>query len=309
LAQAAGASLARDVTQAVEAAAASGAEVVSLAGMIPAHTRYGFDVAQALNAAAPRVTTGHAATAASVVRTTRRALEESSTEVAHCTLAVIGVGSIGWSSLRLLLAVSAGAPRRLLLCDVASRARHLSQLVDELRSQGYRADSAVCGPDLRVPAAVYETDLIIAAISADRPVLDIDRLRPGTIVVDDSFPHCFDPRAALDRMADRRDVVVVGGGLLTAEPSQRTPADDPLLRHYAKHLTGLRLPDTVPSCQLEALMQVARPDLPPVRGLVDVDLALAYWEALSDLHIKAAPLHLLQQKVTPELSSRAFRRK
>ncbi len=299
LVAAAGSPLAHDVARAVEVAADAGAGVVSLAGMIPAHTGYGFEVARALAPEGPRVTTGHAATAASVVRTTLLALARTGTGLDRCTLAVIGVGSIGWSSLQLLLALDVGAPRQLLLCDVASRASHLSQLAEELRTHGQPTGIAVCGPDGRVPAAVYEADLVVAAISAPGRVLDVDRLQPGTIVVDDSFPHCFDSRAAGRRMAERGDVVVVGGGLLAAGPSERLPVDDPLLRPYAHHLSGHRLPGTVPSCQLEALMQVTRPDLAPVHGLVDVALALAYWQAMTTLGVEAAPLHLLEQQVDP----------
>jgi hypothetical protein len=47
----------------------------------------------------------------------------------------------------------------------------------------------VCGPDLHAPAPAYRSDLLIAAIGADRPVLQIDSPQPGTILVDDSFPH------------------------------------------------------------------------------------------------------------------------
>jgi hypothetical protein len=147
---------------------------------------------------------------------------------------------------------------------------------------------------------VYEADLVLGAISAEVPVLDIDRLRPGTIVVDDSFPHCFDPGTAGRRMAERGDVLVVGGGLLSAGATQRTTIDDPMLRPYRSHLTGLRLPDTVASCQLEALLQFNRPELPPVLGVVDLALALSYWQALAELGVEAAPLHLQQQLVSVE---------
>jgi len=300
LAQAAGTSLGADVAQAVDMASALGARAVSLAGMIPAHTGYGYEVMRALGPDAPPVTTGHATTAVSVVKTTMLALAEAHTHLEQRTLTVLGLGSIGSSSLRLLLALDVGVPKRLLLCDVASRAQHLSQLTEELQAQGYPAEFVVCGPDGRVPAPAYRADLIIAAISADQSVLEIDRLQPGTTVVDDSFPHCFDTHEAIRRMADHRDVVVVGGGLLTAGPSHQRPADDPVLQPYAKHLTRLRISDTIPSCQLEALVQVACPDLPPVRGLVDATLALAYWEALADLGVQPAPLHLLQQMVTAD---------
>ncbi|PPK98725.1 amino acid adenylation domain-containing protein [Kineococcus xinjiangensis] len=299
LGPAAGAPLARHVARAVETAARLGAAAVSLAGMVPAHTGYGFEVVRALPPDAPRVTTGHAVTAASVVATTRLALAATGTRLDGCTLAVVGLGSIGWSSLRLLLTLGPGAPARLLLCDVPGRAAHLGRLAEESRARGHRAEVAVCGPDGRAPAAVHEADLVIAAVSGHRRVLDVDSLRAGAIVVDDSFPHCFDPRTATRRMAERGDVVVVGGGLLTAGPSTQTPADDPVLRPYARHLTGHRIPGTVPSCQLEALVHVVRPGLPPVHGLVDEALALAHWRALTDLGVEPAPLHLLRQPVQP----------
>jgi hypothetical protein len=268
--------------------------------MIPAHTAYGFDVVRALGTAGPRLTTGHAATAASVVRTTMRALDESGAQLSERSVAVIGLGSIGWSALQLLLDLGAGLPKRVLLCDVAARAKHLGELAAVLRARGCPVKVG-CEPDDPaagglaaggLPAAAYEADLILGATSADVPVLDIDRLRPGTIVVDDSFPHCFDPRSAGRRMAERGDVLVVGGGLLSAGTTQRTIVEDPLLRPYQGHLTGLRLPGTVASCQLEALLQVNRPDLPPVLGVVDPALALSYWQALADLGVEAAPLHL-----------------
>ncbi len=298
LAPTAGGSLGRDVARAVRVASDLGARAVSLAGMIPAHTAYGFGIVADLDPAAPRVTTGHAVTAASVVKTTLRALVEAGSDLSERTMTVVGLGSIGSSSLDLLLALELGVPQRVLLCDVAGRAQHLSELAAALRNRGCSAEFEVCGPDLRLPVGAYQADLIIAAISADRTALDIDLLRPGTIVVDDSFPHCFDTASAIRRMADQGDVVVVGGGLLTAGPSRRTTSDDPVLRPYATHLTGLRIPDTIPSCQLESLMLAARPDLPPVRGLADVALALTYWKASAELKVDAAPLHLGQQLVT-----------
>ena len=301
LAPTAGGPLGREVAHAVRVASDFGARAVSLAGMIPAHTAYGFDVVADLDPAAPRVTTGHAATAASMVKTTLRALGEAGSDLSERTVTVVGLGSIGSSSLDLLLALELGIPQRVLLCDVAGRAQHLSELAAALRNRGCSAEFAVCGPDLHLPVRAYQADLILAAISADRTVLDIDRLRPGTIVVDDSFPHCFDTASATRRMADQGDVVVLGGGLLTAGPSRRTTSDDPVLRPYATHLAGLRIPDTIPSCQLESLMLATRPDLPPVRGLADVALALTYWKALAALGVDAAPLHLGQQLVTVDL--------
>lgn len=47
-----------------------------------------------------------------------------------------------------------------------------------------------------LPAAFYQTDLSIGATSQPQ-LLDIARLAPGTMVVDDSFPAYFDVEQAL----------------------------------------------------------------------------------------------------------------
>ncbi|MBA2445601.1 MAG: hypothetical protein H0V49_09755 [Nocardioidaceae bacterium] len=295
-----GGALRRDAAEAVEFAASLGARCVSLAGMIPAHTAYGFDVVRALGSPAARVTTGHAATAASVVKTTMAAMAQARRDISECAVAVVGLGSIGRSSLELLLALEVGPPKRLVLCDVPSRLRHLAQFAADLSARGYIGEIAICGSEPSLPMQAYEADLMIAANSADGVILNIERLRPGTIVVDDSFPHCFDAGAAIRRMERQGDVLVVGGGLLTCGPSEQKPADDLVMLADAEQFLGLRLRDTIASCQLESLLQAVRPDLPVVHGLVDIPLALAYWEALAVAGVEAAPLHLLQHVVTSE---------
>ncbi|WP_066366924.1 hybrid non-ribosomal peptide synthetase/type I polyketide synthase [Herbidospora mongoliensis] len=243
--------LASRTVEAVDYAATLGARTVSLAGMIPSLTGYGFDVARKTRVP---VTTGHAATAVSVVLTVRAALAGRS--LRDLTVAFVGLGSIGRSSLRLLLAVE-DRPKRLLLCDNAARL------------DGLHPDAEICDID-----AVYEADLIVTAVSSHGIVVDVDRLRPGTIVVDDSFPHCFDVAKALAR----EDVMVVGGGLLSMAGIERRLAED---------VPAPWIPGTIASCRLESLI-----DLPVVHGLVEPDQALAYWRAITAAGVHAAPLHL-----------------
>ncbi|WP_051760210.1 hybrid non-ribosomal peptide synthetase/type I polyketide synthase [Herbidospora cretacea] len=244
--------LAARTAEAVEHAAALGARTVSLAGMIPSLTGYGFDVTRRTGVP---VTTGHAATAVSVVLTVRKALAGRS--LRDLTVAFVGLGSIGRSALGLLLTVE-DPPRRLLLCD------------DAAPLDGLHPGAERCAVD-----RVHEADLIVAAVSGHEVVIDVDRLRPGTIVVDDSFPHCFD----VARARARRDVTVVGGGLLSMPGIERRLAED---------VPAPWLPGTIASCRLESLL----PDLPPVLGLVDTETALACWRAMTAAGVEAAPLHL-----------------
>ncbi|MFE7765986.1 amino acid adenylation domain-containing protein [Streptomyces sp. NPDC057438] len=313
------ATLAALTARAVDHAASLGARCVSLAGMIPALTGYGYDVLrEASPAAGTTLTTGHATTTVAVVRTVRAALAATGRDLAGLTLAVVGCGSIGTSSLRLLLTLSPRPPARLLLCDVPGSAPRLRRLAAELLA-GHPALSVrvvePAGPTA-LPAEVYGTaDVIVTAVSGGpTALLDIDRLRPGTIVVDDSFPHCFDTGRALDRMRSERDVLIVGGGLLALDSTEtRLSPDLPaaaLTGHAATGRAGqhlaLHLPGTLASCRLESLLHAHLADpasgteLPLVHGLVDLPRALAHWDAAEAAGVRTAPLHLLDHTVPPE---------
>ncbi|MFD5567433.1 amino acid adenylation domain-containing protein [Streptomyces cadmiisoli] len=307
---ASGGDLAARTARAVEHAASLGARCVSLAGLIPSLTGYGYDVLRETTTTA-ELTTGHATTTVAVARTVQRALAETGLRLPDLSLAVVGCGSIGTSSLRLLLATAEGPPARLLLCDVAGSAPRLRRLAADLSADRPAMPVEVTESAPLLPEAVYRADLIVTAVSGAGALLDIDRLRPGTIVVDDSFPHCFDTAKALDRMAARRDVLVVGGGLLALDSVQTRPAEHlpPLARAGAAGRHGI--PGTLASCRLESLLHVraAGPGspgprmthrLPLIHGLVDLPRALVHWEAAETAGVRSAPLHLLDHVVPPE---------
>ncbi|MEV6634975.1 amino acid adenylation domain-containing protein [Actinoplanes sp. NPDC051470] len=274
------ADLARDAAAAVDLAAGHGARTVSLAGMIPAHTGYGEAVSPYLRPGA-NLTTGHAVTAVAVVRTVLAALAARGRKLGDCVVAVLGVGSIGTSSLTLLLARAAERPAGLILCDLPAAVPRLTEIA---------ASVEVPVEIVTEPRAVQRADVIIAATSSGPHTLDVDQLRPGTILVDDSFPHCFDTARALARMRNHGDVLIVGGGLLDCgETTRRSAPGLPAVT--------AQLPRTLASCQLESLLHAAQPGLPLVTGPVDPEQAAAYWYALDAAGVRAAPLHLLHERL------------
>ncbi|MQS99072.1 non-ribosomal peptide synthetase, partial [Streptomyces jumonjinensis] len=302
---ASGEALLRHTVRGVELASSLGARSVSLAGMIPSLTGYGFDVLRATGAggATAAVTTGHAATVVSVVKTVHAALDATRQELGGLTVAFVGLGSIGASSLELLLTrAQAGSrtrrpPARLLLCDVPGSGPRLRELASGLRARGLADAVEVLESDAGLPEAVYEAGLIVTAVSGGGALLDIDRLLPGTTVVDDSFPHCFDTGRALARMRERGDVLVVGGGLLAVGEAERQTADGLPAVAASGYLAQPWLPGTVASCRLESLLHASGADVPLVRGLVDGPTGLAYWAAAEAAGTGAAPLHLLGHAV------------
>ncbi|WP_405196142.1 amino acid adenylation domain-containing protein [Streptomyces anulatus] len=329
-------------TRGVELASSLGARAVSLAGMIPSLTGYGFDVLRAVGTtgavtpaptgpadhtgpadqgvptalaapivttalaapAVPVVTTGHAATVVSVVRTVYAALDATGQRLGALTVAIVGLGSIGSSSLELLLTRAQQPPARLLLCDVPGSGPRLKELAENLLERGLIESVEVVESGQGLPDAVYDARLIVAAVSGGGALLDIDRLAPGTTVVDDSFPHCFDTSRAIGRMERAKDVLVVGGGLLSAGPAERRVAEGLPAAATAGYLAQPMVPDTIASCRLESLLHASGADVPLVHGPVDAATGLAYWEAAEATGIRAAPLHLLTRTIDPDMFTR-----
>ncbi|MGY0065457.1 amino acid adenylation domain-containing protein [Streptomyces sp. QTS137] len=280
--------------RAVSLAASRGARCVSLAGMIPSLTGYGFDVLR-IGRHPAAVTTGHAATVVSVVKTVHAALEATGRDLSDLDVAFAGLGSIGASSLELLLSLAARPPRRLFLCDVRGSGPRLTALGRRLHKRGLigAAGFEVVESERVLPDAVHGADLLVTAVSGAAAVLDIDRLRPGAVVVDDSFPHCFDTGRALARMRERKDILVLGGGLLHVGSTDREVAGDLPEAAAAGYLAQPWIEDTLASCRSESLLHTAGHELPLVHGLVDSEVALAYWDAVERAGVSAAPLHLL----------------
>ncbi|MFI8163532.1 amino acid adenylation domain-containing protein [Streptomyces microflavus] len=300
----------------VDLASSLGARSVSLAGMIPSHTGYGFDVLRAIGSTGTAgtttaVTTGHAATVVSVVKTVHAALDASGQELGALTVAFVGLGSIGSSSLELLLGQAQSPPARLLLCDAPGSGPRLKELADRLRERRLADAVDVYESDRGLPEAVYGARLIVAAVSGGGTLLDVDRLAPGTTVVDDSFPHCFDTGRALSRMRRAKDVLVVGGGLLSIGTVERQVADGLPAAAVAGYLAQPSLPDTIASCRLESLLHASGTDVPLVRGPVGANTGLAYWAAAEATGTRAAPLHLLTHAIdmdtARQIPHRAFR--
>ncbi|MEV6693451.1 amino acid adenylation domain-containing protein [Micromonospora sp. NPDC051196] len=298
---AAGDALADEAAEAVDLAARLGARCVSLAGMIPARTGYGLGVLRRTHSGVA-VTTGHAVTVVSVVRTVQAALAATGRSLAGRDLAVVGLGSIGFSALRLLLTRADQPPARLVLCDVPAAAPRLGEHAARLRADGFAGTIEVCPSAPGIAPAGYTADVIIAATSAATTPIEIDRLAPGTIVVDDSFPPALDTAKALTRMRRDHDILVVGGGLLHVGETERDiPGDLPPVPVDGN---VLGLPGTIASCRLESLLWSTAADLPLVHGLVDDATAAAYARTLTEAGIDAAPLHLLHHPIGPELLGR-----
>ncbi len=285
------------LSDAVRLARRLGASTVSLTGLLPSASDYGRALAASLAGLdLPRITTGHATTTSAVVLAIRRALEEGGRTLAGEHVAFVGLGSVGVATLRLLLSCLPH-PAALSLCDVYSKQEDLEALRREVTgSLGYRGAVRLLASRHAVPLELYEASLIVGATNVAE-ILDIDRVAPGTIIVDDSAPHVFRSDQALRRFHERRDILVTEGGVLAAPESlpiliHVPPGLEPWLKAALLSLVARSQPRYITGCVLSGLLSARFAHLAPTVGLVDRKTAVDHYEALGALGFEAAGLHL-----------------
>jgi hypothetical protein len=141
---------------------------------------------------------------------------------------------------------------------------------------------------------LYDATLIIGATNAPE-VLDVGQLRPGTLIVDDSAPHCFTLPLAIERAQRQRDILYTEGGVLRAPEPLRQVRYVPRLLEDTLDQTLLRSfepsdPHEITGCILSSILSARIEHLTPTIGLVDAKRALDDYRALEDLGFEAGAL-------------------
>ena len=287
--------LAADCERALSLARELGAGVVSLGGILASATDYGRSLrSPSGDAAGPRLSTGHATTAAAVILSLGELLREAGRDLRRERVAFVGLGSVGLASLRLMLR-HLPHPSGLLLCEVYRRREMLDILQVEIRETfGFAGEVSCLTSHREVAAEVYEASVIVGATNVP-DVLDVSRLAPGSLLVDDSAPHCFSLSAAARRLESQGDILFTEGGTLHfAEPFSSTcyfpaAAEVALGVSRAQVLQTLD-PREITGCVLSSLLSVRRAELDPVLGVPDLGACEAHLHALLELGLSAAPV-------------------
>lgn len=276
------------LTSTVEVARGAGATRVALTGILPSALGLGEDLPVA-GPFAP-VTRGHDVTVAAIACNVASRLEARGQDLADHDLAVIGVGSVGAGAARLMID-RLGPARSLTLCEVPSMAARAEATAAELTAAGQdRVEVAVSDSHRSVHRSAYDASLLIgAASSAD--VLDVDALRPSTVIVDDSAPHLFDVDRAVARVR-RGELTVTEGGMLrwpSPVAEVRWFPSDPLLAGLLASLRGYRGDaHSVMGCLTAGLLTAAddRTDPRETAGPPGLELSRATYERLARLGLR-----------------------
>ncbi|MEK7433359.1 MAG: condensation domain-containing protein, partial [Cyanobacteriota bacterium] len=276
------------IFSAIEQAKNLGAKYISLAGMLPAITEYGKCLSEIK---IPIITTGHSTTVSAVIKNTVAILDKLKIDVTSKTIAFIGLGSIGTATaLTLLNYIS--HPKKIILCDIYGSEKRIKEIELFLKKELF-FNGIIEGKisSKNISDSIYEADIMICAVSSSN-ILDINKLKQNCIVIDDSFPHCFDVNNAIERMEISKDIFVIGGGLLDIGNFERIiylPFKNEVLKEY---LTKNIISNCIASCQLESLLMVKNPQLNITTGLVEPNQVLEYISVINSLEIKPSVFHL-----------------
>ncbi len=284
------------VRKAGELARRRGARCLSLTGLIPSATNYGRMVQDWLGGdSGLRVTTGHATTTAAVVLNLQSMLDRAGRQTDQEHLAVLGLGSIGQSCLALLLD-ALPHPREITLCDVFAKRNEVEIIARCARDRhGFRGPIRVLASDRGLPDGLYEATTILTAVSVPE-VMDVDQLRPGTVVIDDSYPPGFALDRAVQRAEATADVLFGNAGMVRLpDPIRESvflpPGAEEMVARFGTEAFLRELardPRELTACILSALLTDRFEGFRATVGLADpVDL-LAHYHGLARLEITAA---------------------
>ena len=286
-----------NILSSLKLAAKMGASTVSLTGLIPSATDYGRSIKHWINGHddLPAITTGHATTTATIVKTITGMLAQTDRDFADEKVAIVGLGSIGYATLRLMLEVMPH-PLELILCDLYQKADSLEEIRNELVEKlGFNGAIRVVTTRGRIPDAIYDASFVLGASNVPG-ILDIKQIKPGTLLVDDSFPPCFRLSDAIRRIEEQQDILFTTGGLLRCakEIKETIYLPDGAGELFAslgfdkvQRLAG-RDPREITGCILSSLLTGHGPDIQTTIGPVEVEDSLAHYKLLEKLELEAA---------------------
>jgi hypothetical protein len=305
-----------ETVRALELAGQIGARTVSLTGLIPSATDYGRAIEGAVEHRndLPKTSTGHATTCASVVLSIDNILKSGGSYGNLEKVAFIGLGSIGQSTL-LLMMKSIPHPKELILCDPFIKNEKIKGIKQQLFSDiGFEGKISVVSSLTKpgINSKIYSSDLIIGATNVPN-ILDIDKIRPGTMIVDDSAPHCFNPVNAIRRLEEKEDILFTEGGFLRSPYPIKQLIYQPSFLGLATPLLE-QDPFNITGCIFSSLLSARFKYLKPTIGLVDVESSMQHFLKLKELGFEGADLHCWDFRksspfLIPEEAIRSFKKR
>ena len=233
--------------------------------------------------------------------------KELSKKTSCRTLSIVGLGTIGKTSLHLLLEKGL-RPKKIMLCDLPKRKNKLERLAVEVEKKySIKIDIALYGEETFFK--IYEGDMFLGAVSS-RNVLDPHLLKKGSILVDDSFPPIVPVRNSIERMKNKKDVLILSGGRMCLPfchfTSELWQIPQFLISVFLKQMGKQGLP----GCWLEALAYSC-PEferaLKQSNGSGWQENILKAWELKDTLDLSLPDFHFFKYQIPSDLINKIYK--
>jgi hypothetical protein len=144
----------------------------------------------------------------------------------------------------------------------------------------------------QLPDGFYEASLLIGATNIP-DIIAVDRVNPGTILIEESGQRCFSRDEALRRLETLGDILFTEGDLLrlpvaaTCRMYLPEAVEMALRRTETRSLLAFE-PRAITGCVLSGLLSHCCPDLEPTIGEVDGQTCLRHYRHLHRLRFEVA---------------------
>jgi amino acid adenylation domain-containing protein len=286
--------------EALEMAGRIGAKTLSLTGLIPSATDYGRAIVKAIEGRndLPAITTGHATTRSTLILTIKKILQVSNRSLEREKVAFIGLGAVGLNSLRLMLKCLPH-PESLILYGVYSNLELFQnfqqEIIDELGFRG-SIQIATSSSITELPSEIYDATLIIGTNNVP-DIINIDRVMPKTLIINNSSSCCFSRKQAIERFEKQQDILFTEGGLLQSPHPIETVIylpkgvkNSPVEASYKEYFVPNNSTH-IAGCVLSSLLSARFDHLEPTRGSLKIETSVQYYQALEQLSFQGADLH------------------
>ena len=297
----------KEILKGVKLAKNLGAEQIAFAGLLPSLLNHFTGLThKELIQYKEQITTGHTMTCIGLGSVFQELLKKTFCQ----TLSVVGLGSIGSSSLVLLLEKIL-KPKKIILCDLPKRKTKLMDWSEDIqKTYSIPVEPAFYGEKSFVK--VYEGDMLLGAVSS-KNVLNPKLLKKGSILVDDSFPPIISVRGSIDRMKEEKDVLILSGGRMKMAfchwTSELWQLPQFLISAFLQQMGSQGLP----GCWLEALVysyqkaefkQKIKPQQPAdlkQKYFIPKENILKAWKLKDSLNLTLPDFHFFQYRIPPTL--------
>ncbi len=293
--------------QAMDVAGKIGSRAVSLTGLLASATDYGKTLASSVHSKTnvPEITTGHGTVTATLIMNVERILKDTRRQLSQEKVGFVGLGSIGTAALRLML-TCLPHPKEIILFDVFQRSESPEQLKQELKKElHFHGMVRSITATQKIPDEFYAATLIIGATNVPN-ILDVEKMKPGTLIVNDSGRTCFSLNAAIQRLESQKDILFTEGDVLhSPKPLKRSI----YLPHFVEEGLGRGTlesfltfdPHMITGCVLSGLLSAGFKEIKPVTGSVGLDTCVQNFHLLKQQGFKAAHAHYERYEPSEEV--------